>query len=329
MAESNRLHGVLVIDKARGPTSHDVVARLRRVLGTRAVGHAGTLDPAATGVLVVAVGEATKLSPYLTAEAKQYLATVTFGISTATLDAEGDVAETAPIPEEVAAELTRLASVDVGDGMASPHAARAVAPRVARALEIARVRDQQVPPAFSAIKTGGRAAHELARRGHDVLLAPRPVAVSRIAITGATSTTLELLLVVSKGYYVRALARDLGQTLGVPAHLSGLRRTASGTFRLDEALPWSATSADLEQAMQTVAHAAHRVLASSRLSEEGLRRARHGQRLGPIHFGEVAAADLSAWFAPDGALVAIGRRSADGSFTVERGFNYATSTAST
>jgi tRNA pseudouridine55 synthase len=186
-----------------------------------------------------------------------------------------------------------------------------------------------VPPAFSAIKMAGRAAHELARRGEYVILPPRPVAVSRIAATGATATTLGLLLAVSKGYYVRALARDLGVTLGVPAHLSSLRRVASGTFNLDEALPWSAPRADLEQAMHTVERAALRVLPSSRLSEEGLRRARHGQLLELVHFTDASTAELSAWFGPDGVLIAIGRRSADAGFTVERGFSYATSTAST
>ena len=334
MAESNRPSGVLVIDKVMGPTSHDVVARLRKALGTRAVGHAGTLDPAATGVLVVAVGEATKLSPYLAAEDKQYLATVTFGTSTTTLDAEGDVSASAPIPDDLGAELSRLTSIQAAapDGVAAARVAGQLSvapvdeldevPALARALEIERARQEQVPPAFSAIKTGGRTAHELARKGLEVSLSPRPIAVTRIAITGATATSLGLFVVVSKGYYVRALARDLGQTLGVPAHLSSLRRVASGTFHLDEALPWSAPRADLERAMQTVERAAGRVLGSSHLSEEGQQRARHGKRLEQVHFTEACAAELSAWFGPQGELVAVGRRGADGGFTVERGFNY-------
>jgi tRNA pseudouridine55 synthase len=331
MAESKRLHGVLVIDKAMGPTSHDVVARMRKVLGTRAVGHAGTLDPAATGVLVIAVGEATKLSPHLTADDKEYLATVSFGTSTTTLDAEGDVSAEGSIPDELAAELSRLASIDADpiDGAASLRAVQAWAPAFAGALEIERAREEQVPPAFSAIKLGGHAAHRLARRGEDVVLAPRPVAVKRIAIAGATSATVRLTLVVSKGYYVRALARDLGRTLGVPAHLASLRRVASGTFTLDEALPWSAPRADLERAMQTLEHAARRVLPASRLSEEGARHARHGKAVQERHFTEAATAELSAWFGPSGELVAIGRRAPDGGFAVERGFNYATSIVST
>lgn len=323
MATAKRLDGVLVIDKPLGPTSHDVVARLRKVLGTRAVGHAGTLDPAATGVLVVAVGEATKLSPYLTAQDKEYRATITFGTSTATLDAQGEVVASAPIPDDLASELGALAA-------ASPAAERESAvPAIARALAIERARREQLPPAFSAIKTGGRAAHELARRGQEVALALRPIAVSRIAIMDATPATLDLCLAVSKGYYVRALARDLGQTLGVPAHLSSLRRVASGTFTLDEALAWSAPCEELERAMQPVERAAARVLPASRLSEEGERRARYGQVLSEMHFVEPPVSAISAWFAHGGELVAIGRPAESGGFTVERGFAHATSTAST
>jgi tRNA pseudouridine55 synthase len=317
------LHGVLVIDKPMGPTSHDVVARLRKVLGTRAIGHAGTLDPAATGVLVVAVGEATKLSPYLTAETKEYRAAIQFGTSTATLDAEGDVIATGPIPDDLVTELRALES-------AEPDATReSTTPAIARALDVERARQEQLPPVFSAIKTNGRAAHELARRGQDVALAPRPVAVKRIAITHATPGTLGLVLVVSKGYYVRALARDIGQTLGVPAHLSSLRRVASGTFTLEEALPWSATRDELGRAIQTVERAAARVLPASQLSEEGQRRARHGQLLAETHFMAPPAPGFSAWFAHTGELVAIGRPAESGGFTVERGFHYPTSTAST
>jgi tRNA pseudouridine55 synthase len=323
MAAPNRLHGVLVIDKPSGPTSHDVVARLRRVLGTRAVGHAGTLDPAATGVLVVAIGEATKLSAYLTAQAKEYRATITFGSSTATLDAAGEVVASGPISDVLAAELHALTRSS--PPRERPHGA----PAIAHALDIERARQAQLPPAFSAIKTAGRPAHELARRGQDVPLAPRPVAVSQLEITGATATTLDLVLVVSKGYYVRALARDLGETLGVPAHLSSLRRVASGSFTLEEALSWSTSCAELEGAMLTLDRAAARVLPASRLSEEGQLRARHGKLLLETHFLDVPVPALSAWFGGGGELVAIGRPREGGGFTVERGFAHATSTAST
>jgi tRNA pseudouridine55 synthase len=322
MAATNRIHGVLVIDKPMGPTSHDVVARMRKELGTRAIGHAGTLDPAATGVLVVAVGEATKLSAYLTAQEKAYRAIVTFGASTATLDAEGEVVASGPVPDDLATELRVLAA-------ASPEERDNAGSAIQRALAIEHARREQLPPTFSAIKTNGRAAHELARRGQDVQLAPRPVSASRIEITEASPTTLGLLLVVSKGYYVRALARDLGQTLGVPSHLSSLRRVASGPFTLEESLPWSAARSDLEQAMQTVDCVAARVLPASRLSNEGERRARFGQLLAETHFVEPPVPALSAWFAEGGALVAIGRPAESGGFIVERGFGQTTSTAST
>jgi len=322
MAAPN-LHGVLVIDKPIGPTSHDVVARLRKVLDTRAIGHAGTLDPAATGVLVVAVGEATKLSPYLTSQTKEYRAVIRFGTSTATLDADGDVVATGPVPDELTAELRALASTD-------PAALREeTAPGIARALGVERARSEQLPPAFSAIKTNGRAAHELARQGKEVPLAPRQVAVSRITITDATPECLGLSLVVSKGFYVRSLARDVGQTLGVPSHLASLRRVASGTFTLVEALPLSATRAELERGLESVERAAARVLPASRLSDEGEERARHGKLLFEAHFVEPPAPEISAWFGQGGQLVAIGGPAANGGYAVARGFRYPTSTAST
>jgi tRNA pseudouridine55 synthase len=312
------VHGILVIDKPKGPTSHDVVARLRKALGTRAVGHAGTLDPAATGVLVIAIGEGTKLVPYLTAEKKRYLATVTFGSATTTLDAEGDVVATAPIPDALAAELRAIATrpTDLG-------------PSIAAALDVERARREQIPPAFSAIKTGGQTAHARARRGEEVTLSPRPVTLDRVDVIGARDATLDLELLVSKGYYVRALARDLGETLGVPAHLSALRRLASGHFTLDEALPLSASAEELSDAMRTIADAAKRTLPHCQLTETGLRRARHGQRLAEDDFDSPPAGDFTAWLAPTGELVAIGRLTKDGDFQVERGFTYATSNSST
>ena len=156
-----------------------------------------------------------------------------------------------------------------------------------------------------------------------------PVTVTRIAITDATSVSLGLSLVVSKGYYVRALARDVGQTLGVPSHLSSLRRLASGTFTLEEAMPLSAQRAELERALLTVEGAAARVLPTSRLSEEGEERARHGKLLEEAHFASPPVPGLSAWFGHTGHLVAIGRPAESGGFAVERGFRYPTSTVST
>ncbi|HTN87108.1 MAG TPA: tRNA pseudouridine(55) synthase TruB, partial [Sorangium sp.] len=157
-----RPEGVLVIDKPRGPTSHDVVARLRRALGVKRIGHAGTLDPMASGVLVVLVGEATKLAPYLTAQDKRYTARVALGVGTDTLDADGDVTAAAPLPAWLDAELAALAAASGPPGDA---ALAALAPRIAAALDAERARRAQTPPAYSAIKVAGQRSYALARAG--------------------------------------------------------------------------------------------------------------------------------------------------------------------
>ncbi|MBM4362958.1 MAG: tRNA pseudouridine(55) synthase TruB, partial [Deltaproteobacteria bacterium] len=187
--------GVLVVDKPTGPTSHDVVAAARRLLRTRAVGHAGTLDPLASGVLLLLVGEATKLTPWLTAGAKEYRATIALGRATDTLDAEG----------ETTAEA-RLAAGQPDAGA------------VDDALEVERQRRSQVPPAVSAISVGGVRAHRLARRGLAPELPPRDVEVDELVLERAAGDELVVRVRASKGYYVRSLARDLGETLGIPAH---------------------------------------------------------------------------------------------------------------
>jgi tRNA pseudouridine55 synthase len=206
--------GLVVVDKPSGMTSHDVVARLRRIFGTRKVGHAGTLDPMATGVLVVGIERATKLLGYLALERKAYLATIVLGAATTTDDAEGEV----------------RSEVD-----ASGVDADAVAAGV-RALtgEI-----QQVPSAVSAVKVDGKRAYARVRAGEDVQLPPRPVTVHRFdvlssRVVGAT-TELDALVDCSSGTYVRALARDLGAGLGVGGHLGALRRTQVGSFGLAHA----------------------------------------------------------------------------------------------
>ncbi len=307
--------GVLVIDKPVGPTSHDVVARMRKAFDTHAVGHAGTLDPQASGVLVVALGQATKLAFYLTQQDKRYEAMVTFGTSTNTLDREGEIMASGPIPDDLARALA-------GGSTAG-------STLLAGALDMERRRKEQMPPAFSAIKQGGRSVHKLARRGEEVILEPRAVEVKSLEIMETTADSLGLSLVVSKGYYVRALARDLGETLGVPAHLSSLRRTASGAFSLEEALPLEASPEDLQRALQPVARVAARVLAVAELSGEGVRFARHGKALTAQHFSIAPASGISAWFGPDGELIAIGRASGEGTFAVQRGFSHSTSSAVT
>ncbi|HKQ68713.1 MAG TPA: tRNA pseudouridine(55) synthase TruB [Polyangiaceae bacterium] len=299
--------GVLIIDKPSGLTSHDVVARVRKALATRAVGHAGTLDPAATGVLVVLVGEATKLAPYLTQQDKTYDATVTFGTSTTTLDAEGDVVARAPLPDELVRE---------------PRAA------IERALAIERERTEQIPPAFSAIKLAGRPAYERARRGEEVPLVARSVRIVDARVVAMAKETVTLSLRVSKGYYVRSFARDLGATLGVPSHLSVLRRVASGLFTLAEALPLSSSGEELLGALLPVEDAARRVLAAAELSAEGAFRAVRGQPLVAEHFTVAPPAGSSAWFNRAGELVAVGRATEQG-FAVERGFAHSTSNDAT
>jgi tRNA pseudouridine55 synthase len=307
------LHGVIVIDKPIGPTSHDIVARLRRTLGTRAVGHAGTLDPAASGVLVVALGQATKLVPYLTSQVKRYDATITFGTSTTTLDREGEVTRRAPVPADLAGELRQG-----GPG----------AFLLEGALGRERARREQVPPAFSAVKQNGRPVHERARRGEHVELGARPVVVHALEVRGTGVDSVDLVLSVSKGYYVRSLARDLGDTLGVPSHLSSLRRVASEPFTLDECVPHDAPHETLCRAIAPVALVASRVLPVGRLSTDGTERARRGQVLGPQHFVSPPPSEPSAWVDPSGDLVAIGSHEGE-RFVVLRGFSHSTSSAAT
>jgi tRNA pseudouridine55 synthase len=207
--------GIVVVDKPGGMTSHDVVARCRRIVGTRKVGHAGTLDPMATGVLVIGVDRATKILGLLTAAPKSYAATVRLGQTTTTEDAEGEVLQTVS-----AQQVT-------SDGIAA-------------AVAGLRGHLEQVPSAVSAIKIGGRRAYRLAREGHDVELPARPVRIDRFEVLDIRRNVEGLVDVdvevdCSSGTYIRALARDLGAALGVGGHLTALRRTRVGRFTLDEA----------------------------------------------------------------------------------------------
>lgn len=202
--------GIVVVDKPAGCTSHDVVAWARRALRTREIGHAGTLDPAATGVLVLLVGEATKLSSFITAEDKSYEATLRFGAETDSLDADGAVTRTGPA--EVDPALLREALHEMVGPM------------------------QQVPPAVSAIKVGGVASHERVRRGEEVALPAREVTLCDARVLAHEGSEASIAMTCSKGFYVRALARDLAARVGTVAHLCALRRTRSGCFGLDGSL---------------------------------------------------------------------------------------------
>ncbi|HLK39039.1 MAG TPA: tRNA pseudouridine(55) synthase TruB [Polyangiaceae bacterium] len=307
--------GVLVVDKPSGPTSHDVVSRIRRALRIRAVGHAGTLDPLATGVMIIAVGEATKLVPWLSAHDKAYLATIALGEETDTLDVQGSVTRRLAVDPSV---LEALAASSAG----------APATRIADAFDRERARETQVPPAYSAIKVDGRRSFAEARRGRVRALAPRPVRLHRIALLGCTADppTLQIAVGVSKGYYVRALARDLAESLGTVGHLTRLRRTSSGCFGIEEAVTLDAPAEVLRARLEPAARAAARTLPVVRLDEAGTVDARHGKRVAPDRL-RGQPAEACVWLGPDGELVAIGRIHEDGSGTVVRGFREATSSS--
>ena len=218
--------GLVVVDKPKWLTSHDVVARLRKAFHTRSVGHAGTLDPMATGVLVVGVERGTKFLAHLVAATKSYTATIRLGVSTETDDTEGEPIAAAD-PADVAA--LDLAAVDA-------------------AAEEFRGTFDQVPAKYSALKIGGRSAHELLRRGREVDLPARRVTISRLELSDARPgdgvVDVDAEVSCSTGTYIRALARDLGNRLGVGGHLTALRRTSVGAFGLDDAIPL----AELEEA---------------------------------------------------------------------------------
>ncbi len=212
-AQTDLVTGVAVVDKEAGWTSHDVVARCRRIYGQRRVGHAGTLDPDATGVLLVGLGRATRLLRFLTALPKTYQAEVILGTATSTLDASGDVTGTWDMGGVSLADV-RAAAV----GLTGPI--------------------EQIPPMVSAVKVGGQRLHNLARAGIEVERAARPVTVHRFEVDhGSAPGSFRIEVECSSGTYVRVLAADLGTRLGGGAHLADLRRTRIGSFTTEEARP--------------------------------------------------------------------------------------------
>jgi tRNA pseudouridine55 synthase len=240
--------GLLLVDKPSGMTSHDVVDVVRRSLGTRKVGHAGTLDPMATGLLVLGVGRATRLLRYLGDLPKSYEGTGRFGEETDTLDADGEVVRRTPV-EVSLPDIQRACAALVGESM-------------------------QTPPAYSAVKVGGRKLYDAARRG-DVLVAPaRQIRVDAFEASGFDGRDLGFRVTCSGGTYVRALVADVGRALGCGAHLIRLRRTAIGSLRVEEA------SLPGEGALQPVERAV-RHLPGIRLEPEEARAAAHGRPLGP------------------------------------------------
>jgi tRNA pseudouridine55 synthase len=256
---------VLLLDKPAGPTSHDVVSAVRRALGVRRVGHAGTLDPAASGLLVVLVGRATRLARFIATLPKHYTGTIRFGWETVTDDGAG---ERASEPDETWRSLSRE--------------------QLEAALQRVRAQPTQVPPAVSAKKVAGERAYRLARRGAAPAMAPAAVTIHRLELAACDLAAGEAVVnvVCSTGTYVRAIARDVGRALETRAHLAALRRTAIGPWRLSDAVPLDAALSEtapraLRPMLEAVAH-----LPRLLLGEEDARRFSHGMKLDAMGRGD-------------------------------------------
>jgi tRNA pseudouridine55 synthase len=276
--------GLVVVDKPGGVTSHDVVGRCRRIFGTRKVGHAGTLDPMATGVLVVGIERATKILGLLTATDKSYAATFRLGETTSTEDAEGEVLQS------VSAD--RVTEAQIGEAVAGLRG------------EIA-----QVPSTVSAIKVGGKRSYQLAREGQAVELAPRNVRIDRFDVLAIQHheglVDVDVQVDCSSGTYIRALARDVGAAVGVGGHLTALRRTRVGRFGLDQARTPD-DLADRPLLSYTLDEACLQSFPRRDLSVSEAEDTRHGRPLKPAGIEGVYAAT-----APDGRVIALLRDEAE------------------
>ena len=293
------MNGILVVDKPAGCTSHDVVQRVRKALRQRSVGHAGTLDPLATGVLVVAVGEGTKLVSHLQSDDKRYQVTIALGAETDSHDADGEVTETADVP---------------------PLDARTVE----QALQPFIGRHPQEAPKLSAIKVGGTPLHRRMRRGEDVEAPVREVDLYEATVDEVSQDALRLSLHCGKGFYVRSLARDLARALGTLGYVKVLRRTASGAFSIENGLYGDQMTAEVIAERLIPLKEACEALTRVELTDDGVVHARHGRPIGPdVVVGdawrEASPEESLALFAPDGEPVALGRR-VDGGIRVVRGF---------
>ncbi len=270
--------GLVVVDKPAGMTSHDVVGRCRRIFGTRKVGHAGTLDPMATGVLVIGIERATKILGLLTTTDKSYAATIRLGQTTSTEDAEGEVMQTVS-----AAHLTE--------------------PQIQAAVAALRGEIDQIPSAVSAIKVGGQRAYKLAREGQTVELAPRRVRIDRFDVLGVRSdgdlVDVDVEVDCSSGTYIRALARDVGEALAVGGHLAALRRTRVGRFGLDQAVLLDEL-AERPRLSYSLDEACLLAFPRRDLSAEEAEHTRHGRTLEPAGIDGTYAAT-----APDGQVIAL------------------------
>ncbi len=276
--------GVLLVDKPQGVTSHDVVARARRLLGTRKVGHAGTLDPMATGLLVLGVESSTRLLTYLVGLDKEYEATIRLGVATDTEDADGEVVATT--------DASAVTDAAVAAGVAALTGPLA-----------------QVPSSFSAIKVDGRRAYDRARAGEEVALAARPVEITAFEVLATrrdgARVDLDVRVACSSGTYIRALARDLGAGLGVGGHLTALRRTRVGPFAVSDAtsLPDPREHPDaVAPGLLDPAAVASRLFPVVRLDVERTRDLAHGKRVEGL---DAQDAPVVAALTPEGRLAAL------------------------
>lgn len=283
------MDGVLILDKPQGPTSHDVVAMARRALRESRIGHTGTLDPLATGVLPLAIGRATRLVRFLTASDKDYEATIRFGATTDSYDVDGTETyrtDAHPTAEQVEHALTSLR----GDYL-------------------------QLPPPFSAKKVAGRRAYELARKQEPVELTPVPVHVSRAELVAFTGWTARVVLTCSAGFYVRSFTHRLGELVATGAFLDALQRTRSGQFRLEEAMSLETLHEGRETVLDWMIPMERLLtdIPAARVTEEGRVWIGHGRELGPAQLAStepsIAAAPLpSEWVRlldADGRLLAL------------------------
>ena len=277
------LNGILPVDKPVGPTSHDIVAAARRALGIRRIGHTGTLDPFASGLLLLCIGPATRLAEYLTALPKSYSATLRLGVATDTDDSEGEI----------------ISSNEEWRGVERASLDAALATQTGDLL--------QVPAKYSAKKVAGERMYDVARRGGVVTLPPVPVSVHRLVVTRFEPPEVDFLVDCSSGTYVRAIARDVGAFLGVGAHLTALRRTRVGSFvveravRADELTVQDRVAEALLPPSAAVSHLPRVVV-----SEDDLKILGHG---GPLpRAADVASGEVVALFDPVGTLLGIGEQ---------------------
>jgi tRNA pseudouridine55 synthase len=293
------MDGALIFDKPYGPTSHDVVAVARRALHIRRIGHTGTLDPLATGVLVLLVGRATRLSQFIVQDQKEYVADIRVGIATATYDAES-LRDNSQHPT-ANAQIDQFGSWELGIGSLD------------EVLDDFRGTFLQCPPPFSAKKVDGRRAYEQARKERPVEIKPVQVTVHDLErLPSPDPMLIRLRMVVSAGFYVRSLAHDLGKRLGCGAHLEALRRTRSGPFSIDDSITLDTLVGGAPAFVPMNRLLQH--IPAVTLSDEGLRRASRGNVISLGHITDSPAGGVQGGpvrlLAADGELVAIGARDA-------------------